>query len=227
MPSTTVYILFAVICVIVGFIIGALVTLFFSERDKKQMSKEGGSLPEDIDPDQHTPLLRLWRTADDALLVEMKGRVLSDIKQASTAQRLELEAVTEKWFKWLGLRLDMPKPEATPKPQPAPAAEPAPLRPPVPSRPVAAIPDVNVILTPPTPVSTDSMVAQIDEIFQDLIRNSDQQQHSVKITQDFREGIIILLDGERYVGVDEVPDPEIKKLIRAAVAEWERRSERV
>ncbi len=230
MASTTIFIIFAAICVIVGFIIGALVALFFSEREKKQMSNAGDLLPEDIDPDQHTQLIRLWRTAGGALLVELNGRVLTDIKQASTAQRLEFEAITEQWFKWLGLRFDLPKTEVKPTPQPTPAVEPAPVYPPVrpsaPPRPTAATANASVVTTPQTPVSSDSMVGQIDEILQDMIRNSDQQQHSVKITQDFREGIIVLLDGARYVGVDGVPDPEIKGLIHAAATEWERRSER-
>lgn len=225
MSSTTIIIILASICVIVGFIIGALIALFFSEREKKQMGRAGDSFPEGIDPDRHTLLLRLWRGTEGALLVELNGRVLTDIRQASTAQRLQLEAITEKWFDWLGLPLQMPKNEAPPKPQPAATAEPAPIRPSVPSRPVAAPGDGNGNSISPAPASAGSMVMQIDEILQDLLRNSDQRQHSVKLTQDFREGIIVLVDGARYVGVDGVPDPEIKRLIHAAATEWEHRSE--
>lgn len=225
MSSTTIYIIFATICVIVGFIIGALVALFFSEREKKQMGKAGDSLPEGIDPDRHSLLLRLWRSPEDALLVELNGRVLVDIRQASTAQRLQFEAITEKWFNWLGLPLQMPKSEAPSKSQPAAAVEPAPIRPSVPAQPAAKPGDGKANPVSAAPASAGSMVMQIDEILQDMLRNSDQRQHSVKLTQDFREGIIVLVDGARYVGVDGVPDPEIKRLIHAAATEWEHRSE--
>lgn len=69
------------------------------------------------------------------------------------------------------------------------------------------------------------MVEEIDEILQDLIDHSDQQ-HSVKLSHDFHDGIVVWVDGARHLGVENVPEPEIQRLIRAAVAEWERRSER-
>lgn len=235
MQPTTLYLILAFLCVAVGFIVGTLVTMIFTEREKKQLLKEGGLLPEGIDQKQHTALLRLWRDENGATLVELNGRILTDIRQASTAQRLELEAATEKWLKWLGVRVEIPRP--APRTAPQPAATPAPV-PPQPARipdPVASRPAVEPVAPvisipaarPPQPAPRAStMIEQIDEILQEMIQRSDCRQRSVKITQDFREGIVVWLDGGRYLGLDGVPDPQIQKLIRAAAAEWERRSER-
>ncbi len=226
MQPSSLYFILAVICVIVGFIGGALVSTLFSEREKKQMRSEGDLLPEGIDREQYTQLLRLWRDSDGALVTELGGRVLTDIRQASTAQRLELEAITDRWQNWLGVRLNVPRPAAQPEPQPAspekPVVQPV-VVPPQVEKPDGIPDNGNLVITP---AGSGSMVDQINDILQEGLAHT-RLQHSVKISQDLREGIIVWLDGGRYVGVDEVPDPDVKKLIRAAAAEWERRSENI
>ncbi len=227
MQPSSIYFILALICVIVGFIAGALVSTLFSEREKKQMRNEGDLLPEGIDREQFIQLLRLWRKEDGALVTELRGRILTDVKQASTAQRLELEEITEKWQAWLGIRPNGKQPAVQPDPQPAPVEKTAVQSTPVPARPAAPVVEsANENHVSPVAPAADggSMVEQINEILQEGLTLTNQQ-HSVKITQDLREGIIVWFDGGRFVGVDEVPDPAIKKLIRAAAAEWERRSE--
>lgn len=232
MEQSTVYIVLAVICIIVGFIGGALISMLFAERDKKQLRKEGDLLPEGIDRERHTALLRIWRDADGALLIELRGRIIADVKQASTAQRLEIESILEQWLGWLGVDLKIPKSTQEPKLQPLPQ----PIKPPVtPVMPQAVAeplpaPDLAAVISSPVipkpAVGPKSMVEQIDDILQEIVSHSAFSQRSVKITQDVRDGIIVWMDGGRYPGLDSVPDPEIKKLIRAAAAEWERRSDR-
>jgi hypothetical protein len=224
METITIYIILAFICVTIGFIAGALVAMLFAEREKKQLLQAGDLLPEGIDRDRHTALVRLWRNTDGAVLVELQGRILTDIKQASTAQRLEIEAVTEKWLKWLGVRFEMPKPPTPPRPQPEPVKAQVSASPVPDSNPSPIKAEISIGTVPPVADRPKSMVEQVDEILQDLVTRSGLQ-CSVKITQDLREGIVVWLDGGRYVGVDGVPNAEIQKLIRAAAAEWERRSE--
>lgn len=223
MEPITIYSILAFICITIGFIAGALVALVFAEREKKQLLKDGDLLPEGIDREQHTALIRLWRGADGAILAELQGRILTDIRQASTAQRLELEAVTEKWLKWLGVRFEMPKRPEPSKPQPEPVRAPVSVPPASTPKPPTAGLELPLGAAPQTVERPKSMVEQIDEILQEMVSRSGLQ-NSVKITQDIREGIIVWLDGGRYVGVDGVPNPEIQKLIRAAAAAWERRS---
>lgn len=232
MEQSTVYIVLAVICIIVGFIGGALISMLFAERDKKQLRKEGDLLPEGIDRERHTALLRIWRDVEGALLIELRGRIIADVKQASTAQRLEIESILEQWLGWLEVDLKIPKSTQEPKLQPLPQ----PIKPPVtPVMPQAVAeplpaPDLAAVISSPVipkpAVGPKSMVEQIDDILQEIVSHSAFSQRSVKITQDVRDGIIVWMDGGRYPGLDSVPDPEIKKLIRAAAAEWERRSDR-
>lgn len=224
MQPTSIYLILALICVIVGFIGGALVSTLFSEREKKQMRSEGDLLPEGIDRETYSPLLRLWRDASGAVVTELHGKVLIDIKQASTAQRLELEEITEKWQSWLGVSLTAAKPAPGADPRPVAVEKPAVQSAAVPVREAPAPVEMEIDPASAAAPGSGSMVEQINEILQEGLRLTNLQ-HSVKITQDLREGIIVWLDGGRFVGVDEVPDPAVKKLIRAAAAEWERRSE--
>ena len=232
MPTNDILIILGVICIAVGFIAGALVAMLFADRDKKIHDSNVDVLPEGINRETYKPLLRLWRSPDGKLLVELAGRILTEVKQSSTAQRLELEAANEQWLTWLGLpheeRKVAAEPKLQPPVQPATRSEPILPRPAPESRPEVDV--VAAITSPPVLKATGSvksMVEQIDDILQELVSQSILSHRSVKITQDFRDGIVVWLDGGRYPGLDSVPDGEIRKLIRAAAAEWERRSERL
>lgn len=235
MDQSTIYIVLAVICIAVGFIGGALISMLFAERDKKQLLKDGDLLPEGIDRETHTALLRIWRSTDGRLLIELRGRILTEVRQATTAQRLELESVMDQWLRWLGVNLEISKSDQEPMPpvfQPAqPSAPPAPAI--MPQAVAESLPPQDIAgaisnlgkAKPEKAGGPKTMVEQIDEILQELVSRSAFSQRSVKITQDVREGIVVWLDGGRYPGMDSVPDPDIKNMIRAAAAEWERRSE--
>jgi hypothetical protein len=43
----------------------------------------------------------------------------------------------------------------------------------------------------------------------------------VFLTQSPEGGVIVYVGLTKYMGVDSVPDPEIKAAIRAAISEWE------
>lgn len=226
MQPITIYLILAFVFVTIGFIAGALVALVVAEREKKQLRASGDQIPEEIDRTQHTALMRLWSGADGQLLTELKGRVITEFEQASPDDRQELKEIADKWSAWQGTMDVVHPPAVELAPVPAPAPAPAQVPPP----PVQKPRQVKGMNTPPAPVVVQplvrekSIVEEIDEILQDLADRSNQP-HSVKISHDFREGIVVWVDGARHLGIENVPDPEIQKLIRAAVAEWERRSE--
>lgn len=233
MPSTDTLIILGVICIAIGFVAGALIALLFADRDKKTSGVDSDLLPEGISRETHKPLLRLWRVSNGALVVELGGRILTNVKQASTAQRLELEAANELWLNWLGMPEEalraaaLIQPQMEPQPKPTARSEPVLPQPPSERR---QAPDLVAAIAKPSGaapvVRPKSMIEQIDEILQELVIHSAQSHRSVKVTQDLRDGIVVWLDGGRYPGLDSVPDAEIRTLIRAAAAEWERRSER-
>ncbi len=68
-----------------------------------------------------------------------------------------------------------------------------------------------------------SITAQIDEILQEMLKESGRENQAIRLIDDPGEGVIVMVGLEQYEGVDTVPDPDIRSLIRSAVAEWERR----
>jgi len=112
-------------------------------------------------------------------------------------------------------------PPAAPKPAPVrPAASPPP--PVLPTQPAAAkssaLPKED---RPSAPAS--SIVGQIDSILQARIAGTPIEERGVFLTQSPEGGVVVYIGLSKYMGVDEVPDEEIKAAIRAAIAEWEKK----
>jgi hypothetical protein len=100
---------------------------------------------------------------------------------------------------------------------------------PPPSVPYAPPPPLIKPITKPVveqaPKPATTMVQQIDEILQDVIFNSDTPDRKIKLVEEPNEGVVVWVDHEHFIGIDAVPDPVVKDLIRAAVKEWDRRTE--
>lgn len=73
----------------------------------------------------------------------------------------------------------------------------------------------------PAPVPK-SIVQQIDEILQEHVANTPMAAVGVKL-QETPQGVLVWIGKESFQGVDSVPDGDAKKLIKAAVKEWESR----
>lgn len=70
-----------------------------------------------------------------------------------------------------------------------------------------------------------SIVAQIDEILQEKLLGTPMEKRGVRLVEFPNQGMVVLIGLDKYEGVDEVPDEEIRQLIRSAVKEWEARFE--
>jgi hypothetical protein len=71
---------------------------------------------------------------------------------------------------------------------------------------------------------TGSMVAQIDEILQEMILERGLGKYGLRMAEDAQHGVIVWLGLEKYGGISSVPDPEIQSLIKEAVDEWQSRA---
>ena len=77
----------------------------------------------------------------------------------------------------------------------------------------------------PAKKKIDSMVEQIDNILQEVIQNSEKPDRKIRLVEEPKEGVIVWIANEHFIGIDAVPDPIVKDLIRMAVKEWDRRTE--
>jgi hypothetical protein len=71
-----------------------------------------------------------------------------------------------------------------------------------------------------------TMVEQIDEILQEVIDNSEKPDKKIRLIEEPNEGVAVWVGSEHYIGIDAVPDPIVKDLIRLAVKEWDKRTEK-
>jgi hypothetical protein len=69
----------------------------------------------------------------------------------------------------------------------------------------------------------NSIVSQIDSVLQARLEGTPLGERGIFLTQSAEGGVNVYVGLTRYSGVDEVPDPEIKAAIRAAISEWEDR----
>ena len=70
------------------------------------------------------------------------------------------------------------------------------------------------------------MVEQIDEILQEVIDNSEKPDRKIRLVEEPNEGVAVWVGSEHFIGIDAVPDPIVKDLIRLAVKEWDKRTEK-
>ena len=71
-----------------------------------------------------------------------------------------------------------------------------------------------------------SIVAQIDTILQEKLYAADMQKWAVRLVEFPNRGMVVMVGLEQYDEIDAVPYERVRKMIREAVAEWEKRSER-
>ena len=66
-----------------------------------------------------------------------------------------------------------------------------------------------------------SIVGQIDAILQERLAGTALEDRGVFLTQSQDGSVNVYVGLTRYAGIDDVPDAEIKAVIRAAISEWE------
>lgn len=237
MGSLGTTVILAFIFVTVGFVGGALVAIFFGDRGGKNDPEEK-AVPETAklppvqvateNPNEQEIALLSRDKSNGLLLLRLEGKRFDSSAGLDAKKRIELQKAAQELFLWAGGRIDKPPVETAsapvptaPKPeamQPVPSVEPV-VQPVSAAVPVPTVPPVVAV-----PVAPRSMVVQIDEIFQSLLARSPYANQRVLISEDLREGVVVWVGSMRYNGIEAVPDPEIKTMIRQAVAEWERRS---
>ena len=68
-----------------------------------------------------------------------------------------------------------------------------------------------------------SIVAQVDEILQEKLENTPLAKRGISMKDSLDGGLLVWVGLQQYDSIDEVPDPEIRQVLKASVEEWERR----
>ena len=147
-------------------------------------------------------IMRPWLEARAVSDPAMKGTPLSAPSEiGSLSERLDTFT-------------DAP-PQSTPAPvQPAP-----PISRPIPQ---TTAPRPGTIAKEDRPSApANSIVSQIDSVLQARLEGTPLGERGIFLTQSAEGGVNVYVGLTRYSGVDDVPDPEIKAAIRAAISEWE------
>jgi hypothetical protein len=68
-----------------------------------------------------------------------------------------------------------------------------------------------------------SIAAQVDEILQEMLKNSPLADRAIRLMELPQKGMVVMIGLNQFDGVEAVPEEDIRQILRAAVAEWERR----
>jgi hypothetical protein len=77
-----------------------------------------------------------------------------------------------------------------------------------------------------TSFTSTSIAAQIDEILQEKLAGLPDEKRAIRLMELPGKGMVVMIGLKHYDGVDAVPDPEVKALIRECVREWEQKLDR-
>ena len=203
----------------VGYFVG-----LFESRGRAE-PKEKRIEPPLIAPKENS-LLKLSLDNNNQLRLEVDGQ-RADATQLTPEQRKRLIELMVTMRPWIDASASKP---STP-PQPVPPR-------PIPTAPVADSPAGILQIPKPTAKSIasvlvpnskqeeaapTSMVGQIDAILQTHLANSPLVTRGVRLAESPEGGVIVWDGVKKYNGVSEVPDPQVQAIIRAAIAEWEKK----
>jgi hypothetical protein len=241
-------ILLAGLCVAIGFVLD---NLLHSLREGKQ--EPAGSpkptpaparLPEPIPPAASEPLslkevLRIWRrTADRELVVEVNGKKADSPAGLNRDQLDQLGAALQELSAWLGQGVSPGRPEAPSgslkvfpggyPPSPGEALQVA-----VDNLTEVKRPSLNPVQLITNALRADipkpgtgelrSLAIQVDEVLQEKLRGTPLELHGIKLVDGPNHDLLVQVGIQKYSGVEEVPDEEVRAIIREAVAEWRKR----
>ncbi len=197
---------------------------------KKRKAEETGQPKEQ--PEAKTVTVKV----DDPGLLRIKnenGYITLDLDGArvdttalSSDQRKRLIEMLNLMRPWLeGRQVPAPSTPSSasvvPQPRPTPVT---PTPPPASMTPPPMVSRVNTIAKEERPIPpAGSIVSQIDSILQSRIVGTPLEERGVFLAQSPEGGVMVYVGLTKYMGVEDVPDPDVKAAIRSAIREWENR----
>jgi hypothetical protein len=215
-----------------GFLAGFLVRGFLRRKPKEETQIE---TPKIQSPNRNLDeVAHLWRDQRDGRLIfQIENEYYKRNSDLTPKEQKILLKVVMDFYQWLE-----PPSAVKPQPEEPPLASMAADSVPLPALPVEKSEPKRVSFSPVrmltqaldadvalSAIPAQSMVVQIDVILQEKLIAADMQKWAVRLVEFPNRGMVVMVGLEQYDGIDEVPYERVRKMIREAVAEWERRAE--
>jgi hypothetical protein len=173
-------------------------------------------------PSDEIPVLDVSMDSSGQLRLKLDSQRI-EAPAINAEQRKRLIAVLTQVRPWLETSTPTPAaPPVQPRPVSASKAAPpagktpaSPLNPPSKPAPLPAKDDEEPAAAP------QSIVAQIDAILQAQLVGTPLVEKGVRLLESPEGGVNVWVGLEKFEGIEDVPDDQIKAAIRAAITEWE------
>ena len=163
------------------------------------------------------------------LTLDLDG-VRADTASLTADQRKRLIEMLTLIRPWLeGRAAPAPAPMTPPPSPPVQAPRPQPV--PVASTPISAAPKPTPQPAAARPAASEKdeksappatgIVGQIDSILQMRLAGTPLEGRGIYLSNSPEGGVVVNVGLQKFNGIDEVTDPEIKAVLRAAITEWE------
>jgi len=237
-PSVLIFIfIVAGICLFLGAVIGLLLSGLRSSQRKSAGSR---------DPNLQELAVLWWNKTTSALVVEMNEKLHQANGDLNKSQHEQLVQTAEELHRWLGVPPLPQKAQLQPQGPGAPvvstsvrptastitmAVSPAAVAtlstpPPQPKskllNPVEALVKAVISDVPKDVTQPKSIAAQVDEILQKKLEDSPLKDRGIRLMELPERGLVVLVGVEEYEGVEDVPDEEIRMLLKECVKDWEK-----
>jgi hypothetical protein len=211
-------ILLAGISLGIGFLVGVLVLSLRKDAAPEEPSRE------QVLSDSENAV-RVWREGKERrLVVEMGGVSHYRGSELHDDQSRVISDMIKELQVWMGPLPTPPTPVALPHSDPK-ESVPATIEAETPSTSLNPLKIFGRVIQPLEKTQADesdlSIVAQIDEILQTKLAGTQLDEQGIQLIEGPDQGIIIQVGLQSYSEIDQVPDEQVRQLIRLSVAEWE------
>ena len=215
MMDTNSILLVAALCVVIGFLVGGLVSSVGKKPEADESKKDKKAV------------LKIWRNPRrQNLMVELDGKVYEQPLGLNARQRSLVGQILMELHTWLEGEKTSRLESVTariPQTTEAEAVGADKAEPRLSLNPVNMLANALRADVPLSQLPTESIVGQIDAILQEKLRDSALRGEGIRLMEWPGVGMVVMVGMDRYDSVEEVPNPAIQALIRAAVVEWEQR----
>jgi len=208
---------------LVFFVLGYAVREFIggSKKEKPQQDSKGDTV------------MRFWIDEQNVQHVELEGEDVS-VTDGTSEQRKRLADLLKVLQKWVGEEKAQPAAPVVPVAAAAAAASTTT------ESPLVVVAEPKEATKPRIDLAKGAqmffsenvsrkvepkprtIVGMIDEVLQKKLETSPLQSKKISLEDGPHGEVIVVVDADRYTGVDQVPDPQVQAIIRESIAEWDR-----